>query len=1022
MRGLKRGKITIIVLKSVNPSLRYVLSLYLLEISPLVFAGRLRKRQRDALVETMTTDGRMDAASASILVEDASIEQGFRVIYGGSREFAEEVDGLFVSIRRRRELESWEMILGKTIPKPYSLIKHLLDAAAVASKMWTLMLSPHQRETIRLLLGVDDVDDKAIKDIIVYLAGMHDIGKASPAWQKRVLGATADDIRYQPLPFPDSPDGDAPYHHDVLGREYALYERSTSSPDDYGILSALSVVALGHHGNFDSNAPDERQLVGNDIIAPDWLEQQRDIERCVCSTTLSSQTRPVLPKKVGDKDVYLLLEGIVIFADWVASQSSFIEGMEETSDYRQHYENALARAGSFIESAGLECPRWKGVVSEWSQANPNIPFPNAFQKTVVETATGTPGLLFLSAPMGMGKTEASIFAATKWGSTIKNSGLYFALPTQDTSNAMFQRIVVPDKSRASLGDTVFDGRFSVALLHSNSISARFLDSIKDVYPAPPADDGNNSYTSSSSPSEVEDNAFIADYLILRKLGGFSDIAVGTVDPVLDVSVPLKHNALRWLALSGKVLVLDEIHSFDAYTTTLINNLVSWCARLRIPIICMTATLGEGAQKALVSSYIDGLVLDRDLRREVASKVESIFRDNEGGLPSPSALAVSWDGSVAFNPVDVVDKVPTEYDVSIVHTGRPVKETPLVVSEDVIGNVTSDPDKSRLIIMNTVASAITVYTELKNSDTINCEVDVLHSRMPSSMKSRIVARALRRTNSEERTPYILISTQVAEASFDVDFDELYTPIAPADSILQRSGRVMRKRSEVGKITIYVPKELDSLVESGESVDKETFLPYTEWGVASSLVALTKVCGGDNAHIALKDHIDDIYALLDDPSMFPALWASEVDDEESKTSRAFNVGVPQPGRMRRLSEMTSMDTSRKKTRTPVRLIRESVVILPIYKVRGEWKVKTVGSNGGQKMVKLPEYGDKRSRIFYAENSFSVPKYFLDKKFQDIPVDVRDRYMVPNYIVAVDFTDVNEMAYSIGDGKVGFDDRSM
>ena len=58
-----------------------------------------------------------------------------------------------------------------------------------------------------------------------------------------------------------------------------------------------------------------------------------------------------------------------------------------------------------------------------------------------EIATITsPGVYVIEAPMGTGKTEAALGAAYQLMAAKKARGIYFALPTQATSNRMHQRM------------------------------------------------------------------------------------------------------------------------------------------------------------------------------------------------------------------------------------------------------------------------------------------------------------------------------------------------------------------------------------------------------------------------------------------------------------------------------------------------------------------------------------------------------------------------------------------------------
>ncbi len=93
----------------------------------------------------------------------------------------------------------------------------------------------------------------------------------------------------------------------------------------------------------------------------------------------------------------------------------------------------------------------------------------------------------------------------------------------------------------------------------------------------------------------------------------------------------------------------------------------------------------------------------------------------------------------------------------------------------------------LVICNTVKKAQEVYEKLEEQT----EVFLLHSRFMQKDRARLEQEIMR--FSEDRTKTgIWISTQIVEASLDIDFDFLYTEMCTADSLLQRMGRCFRKR--------------------------------------------------------------------------------------------------------------------------------------------------------------------------------------------------------------------------------------
>ncbi|WP_432633153.1 CRISPR-associated helicase Cas3' [Brachyspira sp.] len=106
------------------------------------------------------------------------------------------------------------------------------------------------------------------------------------------------------------------------------------------------------------------------------------------------------------------------------------------------------------------------------------------------------------------------------------------------------------------------------------------------------------------------------------------------------------------------------------------------------------------------------------------------------------------------------------------------------------------NKKVLIICNMVKWSQEVYKKLKEKNKENIEINLLHSRFIfNDRKDReIKIQKFASTKEEERNndAGIWISTQIVEASLDIDFDILYTDMCAADSLLQRMGRCYRNR--------------------------------------------------------------------------------------------------------------------------------------------------------------------------------------------------------------------------------------
>lgn len=95
----------------------------------------------------------------------------------------------------------------------------------------------------------------------------------------------------------------------------------------------------------------------------------------------------------------------------------------------------------------------------------------------------------------------------------------------------------------------------------------------------------------------------------------------------------------------------------------------------------------------------------------------------------------------------------------------------------------------LVIVNTVDKAIELYSKIKEMEDIN--VNLLHSRYILRDRNE-KEKQIKEFSNAEANHGIWISTQIVEASLDIDFDYLYTEMSTLDSLFQRLGRCYRKR--------------------------------------------------------------------------------------------------------------------------------------------------------------------------------------------------------------------------------------
>lgn len=126
------------------------------------------------------------------------------------------------------------------------------------------------------------------------------------------------------------------------------------------------------------------------------------------------------------------------------------------------------------------------------------------------------------------------------------------------------------------------------------------------------------------------------------------------------------------------------------------------------------------------------------------------------------------------------------------------------------------EKKVLVICNTVTKAQEVYQEIQRKceelDHYDIETGLLHARFIRAHRD-ILEKQILDFSADEDASGIWVTTQIVEASLDIDFDILYTEMCTADSLLQRMGRCNR----FGKKDVSWPNVIVYINNSGRAVN-------------------------------------------------------------------------------------------------------------------------------------------------------------------------------------------------------------
>lgn len=800
------------------------------------------------------------------------------------------------------------------------VVRHLEDSAAVAGLLWDHWLPDSVRAQISGLGG----DDQG-RILVCWAAGCHDMGKITPAFAVKLrrepgYGEVLDEMERLGLTLPPGgvPPGLKP--HCLLGQQILrewLISTYDVGPDDADTW--VSVVGA-HHGV----PPTPSQLDGIstalDLGQGQWQQCRAEVLAAVADFTGAAMFLPRWLEGGLDQRVQVLVAGVVVVADWLASDSTRFP----YDDVRPAEERAAAAVGEWDLPAPWSPEILTGTVTDLLSARfPRLggQGPRPVQQAAVEAAqqvTRAP-LLVVEAGTGEGKTEAALLAAEVLAGRFGSGGLLFALPTMATADGLLPR--VRDFMRAQHGQ----GRTSFFLAHSKrGLNDDYQGLIR-------AGRVVGVYDESSAQTEV----VVTSWLDGRRKGVLANAVVGTVDQLLFGALRARHLPLRHLALAGKVVIVDEVHAADAFMRVYLTRMLQWLGAYGVPVIVLTATLPPLIRGELVRAYATGAGIpvdvlpaaDQDLLPRI-TVVDDAVRDLPVEQPS-SCREVQVCSAPEGDP-GVWDAV-----------------TEAVMDGAVVG-----------VIHNTVGRAQATYDLLR--DRLGPERVILaHSRFVSRHRSDR-DKALREllgppshSGPERPAGLVVVGTQVLEQSLDIDVDMMVTDLAPIDLVLQRVGRLHRHRRGEMECDRPVGVRIARLLITGFTpvegappvLERGSVRVYGERALLASAMVLQPVLAGEPLRLPfdVPRFVQDGY----DPVLVPLggweqRWQdARVADEKHRAAQVDRAGahlLEPPGASddlrtwaRARAEEPGAETAR--ARAAVRDIEDSLEVMLIRRVGDE-----------------------------------------------------------------------------------------
>ena len=611
----------------------------------------------------------------------------------------------------------------------HALIYHLLDVAAVAYGMWDDGLGAGQKAWLMDMIGLDEA---AARGMMALLAGLHDIGKATPAFQKKApdLYARLDDDLHDEPTYADD--------HGIFSA-VILCRWLRGKGINKQQASQLAAVIGGHHGSWISNTEtNNNKQVGNET----WNKLQNQL--CNTLQEVLGVAKISLPKETQAFNVFAaFLSGFVSVCDWIGSNKDYFCYKEVDGSPQHYFQCARERA----KVALSDWSDWK-VDGRKPAFNKVFPFaPNKLQQEGIQHLQGfeqAPRLILVEYPTGEGKTELALHIGDSLVNGFGLAGTYIAMPTQATSNQMFERVETYLRKR-------YSKNLKLQLIHGGVAQ----------YKSP------HQHTLSESVQEGNDSADDAAswFEQNRKRALLTPYAVGTIDQAMLSVLQVKHHFVRQFGLSRKVIIFDEIHSYDTYMDEIIKRLFNWLHVLDSPMILLSATLS------------------RQGRQEILKAVGASNAEEMPDKPYPRLTVVEHDGEARVHclpPPETreiqIRRMALGLD-SLLDAVRPVYEKGGCIA----------------IVCNTVSESIEAARHLRQAEGIDeDEVWLLHARFPLAWRGEIEKKVVGAFGKEGTRPEraILVATQIIEQSLDLDFDLMVSRTAPIDLLIQRMGRLHR----------------------------------------------------------------------------------------------------------------------------------------------------------------------------------------------------------------------------------------
>ena len=619
-------------------------------------------------------------------------------------------------------------IWAKTAPKK-SLINHMLETGIVAKCLTDTNGIYHP--VLNRLAEITGCGSDTLLTKIVFICAIHDIGKIHPIFQGRDE-ETLEMLKHEGI---NQVSFDTRFRHEQYGAN--IFDRLSVEDVDIKNSDIISqIIRMHHQKEQKKNSDIDIIKIDDKEKAKKWRHIQNEIYDYI-KNVFQFDNLNLINKNISKSELFVVqnaILGIMITADWIAS-NSYVFDNQQYENVDEFLESRKIQALKFLNNEGMirqQIPVMQDFRSTFGFNG--RPVQNDVEKIVHKNNIKC---MLIESDCGSGKTEAALYAASVLGNRSGLSGIYMGLPTGVSAEAIQDRV-------------------------DEFLTAHDMRNTK-------------LYTSKSMLLREPGKKPVWTDMSRQRLLAAS--AVGTVDQVMTAARLVRFESVRMDGLASKVLIIDEIHAYDAYMLAVIKDLLKICGELGVPVIMLSATLPISTKSDLLGVLGDGNI------------------ELHNGYPMISY--VTKDGKVHEH---------------VSHQYMPDKKIscellPILNDNDKIARYAVDAVKDggcECVIMNTVADAICVYDKIKKNKKDDCKIILYHSRMTINArdeKSREILEMCGKDRTKRPECVIIVGTQVLEQSLDIDVDYMITAICPIDLLFQRIGRYHR-HGDAGTIREHV----------------------------------------------------------------------------------------------------------------------------------------------------------------------------------------------------------------------------